>query len=234
MDRFRDLQKTHDGNKNILVNAFVGFNENDSLDALLKGTPVPRDVDLLSIDIDGNDYHAWAAVRELRPRLVIIEHNPTIANAVHFVQPKDPHCTQGASAAALVELGQSKAYELICATTHNLLFVDRQYYPLFHIPDNCLEVMRDDSRCPHIFVGYDGHVFLVHGDEKGGFGLEWHVIELKESKVQVLPKWLQKYPHNYSPFQNFAYRCYQAFVNPRRALSRLRDLLWAEAGRKAL
>ena len=54
-DRFRELKHTHDGKKNILLNAFVGFEEKDCLDALLRDTPVPRDIDLLSIDIDGND-----------------------------------------------------------------------------------------------------------------------------------------------------------------------------------
>lgn len=34
--RFGELQKNHDAAKNILVNAFVGFDETDSLDALLR------------------------------------------------------------------------------------------------------------------------------------------------------------------------------------------------------
>src|ERR1700690_65591 len=89
--RFRDLQKNYDAAKHILINAFVGFDKSDSLDALLREhSSVPRDVDLLSIDIDGNDYHVWAAIRSFRPKLVVVEFNPTMANAVHFIQEKDP------------------------------------------------------------------------------------------------------------------------------------------------
>ena len=35
-------------------------------------------IDLLSIDIDGNDYHIFESLKKLRPRLIICEYNPTI------------------------------------------------------------------------------------------------------------------------------------------------------------
>src|SRR5216683_2117830 len=38
---------------------------------------VPKELDLLSIDIDGNDYWVWAAIEDWRPRMVVIEYNPT-------------------------------------------------------------------------------------------------------------------------------------------------------------
>lgn len=41
----------------IAINACVGFSPNDGLDVLIKPLPVPHEFDLLSIDIDGNDYH---------------------------------------------------------------------------------------------------------------------------------------------------------------------------------
>jgi hypothetical protein len=66
-------KRAHDRQKNILINAAVGFSESNSLDALLRDHSVPADVDLLSINIDGNDYHAWDAIRKLRPKLVVIE-----------------------------------------------------------------------------------------------------------------------------------------------------------------
>jgi hypothetical protein len=207
--RFRELQQNHDVEKNILLNASVGFDETDCLDVLLQEhVSIPRQVDLLSIDIDGNDYHAWAAVRCFRPKLVIIEYNPTIANTVHFVQEKSRETNQGCSAAALVDLGRSKAYELIAVTALNLLFVDSKYYPLFHIPDNSLAVMRDDSKGPHIFVGYDGKVFLSELGTLGSIWDPWHSVRLSESMVQCLPKRLQKYPDRYSRADKIAFKCY--------------------------
>ena len=101
----------------------------------------PESPDLLSIDVDGNDYHIWQATTRIRPKLVLIEYNPTMANCLDFVKPADARCNQGNSPAALVRLGKEKDYELIAATRLNLLFVDRRYYSLFRIPDNSLEAM---------------------------------------------------------------------------------------------
>ncbi len=195
--RFRDLQRTHDAQKNILINAAVGFTEQDSLETLLRGHSVPDDPDLLSIDIDGNDYHVWAATKKLRPKLVVIEFNPTISNSVRFIQEQHNDVTQGSSPEALVELARNKGYELICVTMCNLIFVESRYFSLFNIHDNSLAVMRDDSQIPHLFFGFDGHVFL-HGDTS----LTWNPrVTLRESRVQALPRRLQKYPDNYTGFE---------------------------------
>jgi hypothetical protein len=200
--RFRDLQRTHDAQKNILINAVVGFTEKDSLETLLRGHPIPDDVDLLSIDIDGNDYHAWGAIYKLRPKLVVIEFNPTIANPIRFVQQPRLGVTHGSSAAALIELARAKGYELICAMTSNLIFVESCYFALFNIPDNSLALMRDDSETPHLFFGYDGHVFL-HGDTS----LTWNPrVTLRESSIQALPRHLQKLPGNYTGFERWLFK----------------------------
>jgi hypothetical protein len=229
--RFRELQKIHGAAQNILINAFVGFDENDSLDTLLQEhASIPRDPDVLSIDIDGNDYHAWAAIRSFRPKIVIVEYNPTIANAVHFIQEKRSDTNHGNSAAALVDLARAKGYELISTTSYNALFVDAKYFPLFDIADNSLAVMRDDSSVPHIFVGYDGKIFLSERGVVGSITLPWHGTRLPQSAVQGLPKRLQKYPRSsYTRTDKasfFFYRCYfglQRLKN--RSVERLRRIL---------
>lgn len=182
----------------VFINAYVGWSSGNSLDHLLAPHPIPDNPDLLSIDVDGNDYHIWHATTRIRPRLVLIEYNPTMANCLDFVQPADPGCNQGNSPAALVRLGKEKGYELIAVTRLNLLFVDRQYYRLFQIPDNSLEAMRDDPP-DHLFCGYDGTVF-VHG----AVGARWHRLWLSASDVQVLPRMLRSYPPTYSRLQEIA------------------------------
>ena len=192
----------------IFMNAFVGWSHEDNLDALLAPHAIPCDPDLASIDVDGNDYHIWRAMKHTRPKLVLIEYNPTMANSVEFVQPADARCQQGNSPRALVRLGKEKGYELIAATRLNLLFVDRPHYGSFGIEDNSLEAMRDDPP-DHVFCGYDGTVFV-----QGAVGARWHRTWLSQPDVQVLPRFLRKYPPHYTLFQRFALAGYQALRRP--------------------
>jgi hypothetical protein len=181
------------------IGRFVNWYENDNLDSLLAETPIPLDFDLLSIDVDGNDYHIWSAVSKYRPKLVLIEFNPTSSNRFTYVQPADRNRNQSSSPAALVGLALSKGYELICVVGANLLFVDKRFYSLFHIPDNSLEVMRDESEVTSLFLGFDGSL-VVDGPAQ----LRWHNLPLKIG--QPLPKILTAYPPNYSSWQRFLYR----------------------------
>ncbi len=146
---------------------------------------------------------------EYRPKIVCIEFNPTIPNEVRFVQPADPLVNQGAGLLSLVELGKGKGYELISVLPYNALFVDSQYYPLFKIEDNKPETLRPSPvGITYLFSGYDGTIFL-HGNKK----LPWHGIELKESKMQYLPRFLRKYPANYGIIEKAVFGVYLFFSN---------------------
>jgi hypothetical protein len=95
-DRFRDLINTYSGNPVAhCLNCFVSFLGENSLDSVLARTPIPKDFDLLSIDIDGNDYHVWESLLTYQPRVVIVEFNHTIPSHVEFVQPRDMKVNQG-------------------------------------------------------------------------------------------------------------------------------------------
>ena len=188
-NRFKDLVKTFEGNKTvILINAFVGFEEDNCLDTLLETAEIPTDFDLLSIDIDGNDYHVWEGVRHYKPKIVVIEFNPTIPNEVEFVQARDMQVTQGSSILSITKLAKSKGYELVAVTKANAILVNSKYFGLFGIRDNSVGTMRtDQSSITYIFCGYDGTVFI-----RGCGMLPWQTIHYKESRVQQLPKWARK------------------------------------------
>jgi hypothetical protein len=77
------------------------------------------DIDLLSIDIDYNDYWVWKAINSVRPRVVVIEYNAIFRPPMSVTVPYDPHKTWdgtsygGASLEALVRLGRSKGYRIV-------------------------------------------------------------------------------------------------------------------------
>ena len=196
--KFAELQKNYAGNQNVIaLNRMVGFTQADNLDGLLKDLPIPSNFDFLSIDIDGNDYHVWNAIENLRPKALCIEFNPTIPLQVPFIQPADISIMQGCSLRALIELGKKKQYELVIALPFNAFFVDSRYFPLFKIENNDPAILWiDQDMITYLFSGYDGTMFI-----RGSGKMPWHGIGILESRVQQLPRFLRKYPDNYSPIQ---------------------------------
>lgn len=203
LDKYRSLCSDYPfQDRGTFIHGLVGWTEKDGLDAILANTAAPKDFDLLSIDIDGNDYHVWEAIKKYRPKLVLIEFNPTATNRIDYGQPRDPGCNQSSSPAALVRLGKEKGYDLICVIGPNPLLVDSQYYGLFHIPDNSLAVMRDEDEVTALFLGFDGSL-IVDGPAE----LRWHGGKLKIN--QPFPKALRRYPPFYSPLQRILFRVFR-------------------------
>jgi len=208
--RFRDLQRNFAENDNVVpLNAFVGFNEHNGLDTLLAATEIPLDFDVLSIDIDGNDYHVWDAMRHYRPKMVVIEYNPTIPNPVEFVQPRDMRITQGSSLLSLSKLAKWKGYELVAATRLNAVFVEASYFGLFGIGDNSVDAIRTEQPLvTYVFGGYDGTVFI-----RGCGKLVWHGIPYSQARLQHMPRWLRQYPENYGVLKKGLAKVYRRLRN---------------------
>lgn len=90
----------------------------ENINLLFKKYNVPKEFDLLSIDIDYNDYWIWKAIN-IRPRVVVIEYNSSISlNESKVVEYEPNKCWDGtnyfgASLLALYKLGINKGYTLI-------------------------------------------------------------------------------------------------------------------------
>jgi len=183
--KFAALQNTYESNKYaVLINWFVRLNKGEgTLDEILCEYNCPINFDLLSIDIDGNDYYVWEGMTNFFPKVVVIEFNPSIPNDVVFVQKKSFEVNQGCSLLALVMLAEKKDYKLVCANEFNAFFVRNEYYQRFNIPDNSPDALYVPPMNGRIFHGYDGTIHVV-----GMPHLIWHGIKLTDSDFQVLPK----------------------------------------------
>ncbi|MBI3205947.1 MAG: FkbM family methyltransferase [Myxococcales bacterium] len=99
-----------------LIEAFVTA---ETIDEQFERGRVPAEPDLLSIDIDGNDYWVWKAITRARPRVVVIEYNASLGRSAKVVRPYDPQARWdgtlafGASLGALEALGTEKGYCLV-------------------------------------------------------------------------------------------------------------------------
>jgi len=106
----------------------------DTIESLFEKYGVPSEFDILSIDIDGNDYWVWRAIRHYRPRIVIIEYNANYRPPERWVMSEnrahiwDRTDYQGASLLSLAELGRKKGYDLVGSTSNgvNAFFVSSE------------------------------------------------------------------------------------------------------------
>jgi hypothetical protein len=204
--KFAGILKNHSGNEKIVaLNRFVGFTPDDNLDHILANIPaIPTDFDLLSIDIEGNDYHVWEAMSSYTPKVVHIAYNPMIPTEVDFVQPADPKVNQGASLLALTRLARRKDYQLVCANHNSGIFVRSTYFHLFGIRDNDLRVLREDlSGITYLFCGYDGKIFI-----RGREFLGHHRGIRIQKRIRQLPKIFRSYPPNQPSLIGFLYKFY--------------------------
>ena len=123
-----------------------------------------REIDLLSLDMDGVDYWIWRALRAVAPRVVVVEYNDIIGPERALTVPYSdafsardiPHTPGspafvGASLPAFVKLARTKGYRLVGC--------NRYGYNAFFIRDSLGEKeipeidIRDCFRHPKVLSG---------------------------------------------------------------------------------
>lgn len=101
-----------------------------NINSLFEIYNVPNFFDLLSIDIDGQDFYVWQALNNTyRPRVVCIEVNYMLKAGLDVVMPYDEDYVwdgmfhYGASISAMRKLGNSKGYDLVYFCGSDAIFV---------------------------------------------------------------------------------------------------------------
>jgi hypothetical protein len=119
---YGDLLKTAKKYSKIIpIEAFVErhSNEPNSLDNILAKTNIPKDFNLLSIDIDSYDCEVWESLSNYLPKVVIIEINSSVPPGIIW---RHTDKTPGNTFTATLNVGKKKGYKLVCHTG-NLIFV---------------------------------------------------------------------------------------------------------------
>jgi hypothetical protein len=70
--------------KNGTLRAVEAFITVSNINDLISANVTQNEIDLLSVDIDGNDYHVLRAITCIRPRVLVIEYNAKFAPPVMF------------------------------------------------------------------------------------------------------------------------------------------------------
>ena len=126
--------------KNKRLKVANGFITRENIERMIKrcrnADAAAHPPDLLSIDIDGNDWYVWKAIGSIKPRLVVIEYNGKFPPDLYWKQAYnvkhrwDGTDWQGASLKALEALGREKGYVLTGTnlTGVNAFFVREDLY----------------------------------------------------------------------------------------------------------
>ncbi len=152
--RFQDLVKNVTGHDCVCINAYVTRDGSNRLEAILERERITNTIDLLSIDIDGDDYYILESLEALRPRVIICEYNPTIPAHIDLYAPYGSNF--GASVAALTRIAEAKGYKLVALTKTNSFFLLMDEEPKLACFAKDLASLRDDSTLTYLMSSYSG------------------------------------------------------------------------------
>ena len=109
------------------LTAAAAFVTADNIETLLSGAGFNRDLGVLVVDIDGNDYWIWKAIQETRPVIAVVEYNalwgldhPVSTPYLPAFNRLEAHRSGlygGASLPALVNLADAKGYRLVAVNS---------------------------------------------------------------------------------------------------------------------
>jgi len=210
--KFLELQETYKDNKKAICKCrLVNFEGPNKLDNILSETPIPKDFDFFSLDIDGNDYHVWEAMVKYQPKIALIEFNKNIQADIDFVQPRDMKVNQGSSILAMYRLAKKKGYEMVAATDANAFFVKKEIFPLLNmqmIGEKDLVRFIPERNLFKLYQLFDGTIVSVGYDI-----LDTYQVKLNFNNASPVPKIFRMYPPAMNPVKYFLFRAWRKFYN---------------------
>jgi hypothetical protein len=120
--------------RNYPVRVLNSFITAENINQIISSNGINGEIDLLSVDIDGNDYWVWSAINCINPRVVITEYNSSLGKEAITIRynPRFQRLTKdktglyyGASLSAMTKLAQKKGYTLVgvCSSGINAFFI---------------------------------------------------------------------------------------------------------------
>lgn len=122
------IKSAQDFYKEYKVKTVASFVTSENINQLLQDNGLKEEVDLLSVDIDSNDYWVWRSITVINPRVVVIEYNSAFGlrsmtikydPRFHYQETyKQNPLYYGASLVALTKLAKKKGYILVACDSH--------------------------------------------------------------------------------------------------------------------
>jgi hypothetical protein len=139
VERGRRFYARHPDTKERPPTLAHAFLSRENVNDVVSRAGLEGEIDLLSIDVDGNDYWFWDALDCVQPRFVLIEAHPELGTA-EYVMPYEPNFVwseappdgrYGASLLAFVRLAERRGYRPVGSNQYgfNLFFAREDVAP---------------------------------------------------------------------------------------------------------
>ncbi len=183
---FQQLEKNYEQRSDVKCIKATAATSN--IESILSGAGVPKRFGLLSIDVEGNDYHVWKAISRYKPGVVVVDFNASIANDTLFIQKDSQDCHIGSSLFALTQLAAQKGYKLAAVTDWNAVFVEKEYVnqlglsnemrslDQWYLPPFEMRIFQTLDGCLHMH----GCTTLVRQD----YEIEWEDFQVLPAKLR--------------------------------------------------
>ena len=108
------LKSVYQGHPHVKIQKTFVTPEN--INDLFSQAGVPKDFEIMSVDIDSIDYLVWEALTQFTPKIVIVEYDSTVPPNVEYIVERGEAFRLGATGASLLayeNLAKRKGYQLI-------------------------------------------------------------------------------------------------------------------------
>ena len=109
------------------LTAMCAFIDRYNINSLIQDGGMTDQIGILSIDIDGNDYWIWKAIKVVSPAIVVVEYNAVLGDLHALTVPHRPDFQRtkahpsnlyfGSSLPALIALGRQRGYSFVGTTS---------------------------------------------------------------------------------------------------------------------
>ena len=161
--RYHVLEKNYLNDKKIItINEKIDY-QTKNINELIQKNNIKK-IDLLSIDIDGNDLLIWKSLNIIKPNVVIIEFNSSIPFDTFFEDNTKKNI--GSSFLAINNYAKSQNYELIKSTKCNLIYIYKSFNNNMFKEINATEVFNECKPLRIGFNNYGEYLFFQNNELK--------------------------------------------------------------------
>lgn len=133
------------------LHAIKAFITAENIESLIDEAGFEKEIGILSIDIDGNDYMVWKAINKYDPSIVIVEYNAAFGDSQPWIVPYDPSFVRerqnykklfwGTSLLSICDLAAEKGYDFVGCNLNgnNAYFIKKSINNNLFTPLTCEE-----------------------------------------------------------------------------------------------